>query len=606
MTSLSARTEQSPGFLPEVLLGLGLLGLHSALAFLTPLSTAAGWRFWAPQAARYLDPWAAAALYCVAAVVIVIVAWALALARAPVPKSLVAPPPTLAPGAQLLLIFAPTALLWLARAKYSFLGDNLLRVQQALAGQSASHDAGVMAFYHHALRLLGATDLESGRQVFVGISVACGLVYAWSALRLAMLLAGLRSDGGASRHALWIYLAILAGGSSLLFAGYVEVYPPIVALLMAATWLGVRALHRAEFPWMAIALVLGAAALHRVAALWIPFVLYSAARSRAVPRAHLFSAALSLAAFLACVFLAGRTGLLLPIWPTPDRPYAWLSVPHLSDFLNAQALGSLAALVLAPIAAVRFWRGSSNEAFHRTSNGVPTGIAAALLLAWLPPTIALAFFRPILGATDWDLLALSAPFGLIFAVGTLDFGRLARTLIVVTALQTSLWLASFASDASIIQIRDLVETDRADYFKSHPAPLHLSFVYASNGLRDAQREELERGAALYPKDARYFTNLAVLAREERNWAEAERQAIRAHETGTASVLVLDVLFDTFQAQQRGENQFMVGEAILAQHQRDARSVEAYLSARRLEFLRQTVASLRAASGGRLDTLKTAP
>jgi len=572
--------------------------LHAALAFLTPLSTPAGWRFWAPQAARYLDPWAPALLYGAAGAIAVVSGLALARTRGPAA--------TLAPTTQVLLTLIPVALLWVVRAKYSFLGDNLLRVQQALAGQSSSHDAGVMALYHHALRLLGATDLGSGRQVFVGVSVASGALYAWSALNLAILLETLRTDGGSSRRAIWIYLAILAGGSSLLFAGYVEVYPPVVALLMVATWLAIRALHRCEFPWMAAILLLGAIALHRVAALWIPLVLYSAARSRTAPRAHLFSAVLSLATFLACVFLAGRIGLLLPIWPTPERPYAWLSIPHLSDFINAQALGSIAALVLAPIAAVRFWRGLADRARNDAPHGVPIEIAAALLLAWLPPTIALCFFRPILGATDWDLLALSAPFGLVFAAGTLEFGRFARSLVIVTALQTSLWLASLASDASIAQIRDLVENDRADYYKSHAAPLHLSFVYASNGLRDAQREELERGAALYPKDGRYATNLAVLAREERNWAEAERQAIRAHDTGTASVLVLDVLFDTFQAQNRREDQFLVGEAILAQHQRDARSVEAYLSARRLGSLRQQVEAMRATSGGRLDTLKTAP
>lgn len=513
-------------------------------------------------------------------------------------------------------------------SRYGLLGDNMLRVREAEQGALPSSEAGMMLLYHLLVRL--GRGHASARQVFAAVSVAAGAIYAWASWSLARRLGSelARGPGSEVAHPLGspsrlLFAGLITAGSVELFCGYLEVYPLVLAGLLITIWAASAAAEGRISVLAPVLLLAVCVFLHRAAILWMPAavspiwirLLERRPARRSDPRraaASVLSAtsppgsppawlpggpirraigAVLAGGILAGLLLAGRSSFLLPLSSPAERPYTLFSPAHISDYLNAQFLGCTAAFLLGPIA-IAIWT--------RLPRIGPASLIACL--SWLIPASGLWFFRPILGGADWDILSLAAPFGFLFvatvwrdaaAAGHIprpSWARWVALAVALSAFNTIPWLAVQAGGASIARARDLIETDRADYFRGHPAPLHLAFVFGANGLPDLQREELLRGMQSFPDDPRYPYDLAALARRRGDWKEAEAYALASCRAAPGYVPPLEVLYDAYKARGARGDQARVGRAILQAFETDPQTVERYLRRERIEQIQREVGS----------------
>ncbi len=263
-------------------------------------------------------------------------------------------------------------------------------------------------------------------------------------------------------------LLLVAQGTALLFAGYIEMYTMVTAALAVFLLSGVLALQRRiGYVWSVWAFAL-AVVTHLQAVYLAPALLYVVwnavaegrrARIRAVLGAVL--AGLLLLALVSGIFLllgydpgrltwasrglGGVDGVFLKhlLRPAPEahEPYPILSWEHLRAVLNQQLLAaplSLFALVATVAAFGRRWRALLADR-----------ILVFLLLATVPALLFTWVYNPDLGARqDWDLLA--PPFVLLTATAAyLILGRVrpagarlsgAIVWLSVSLLHTLSWL----------------------------------------------------------------------------------------------------------------------------------------------------------------------
>jgi len=610
----------SPAAGPRALLATGLifLAVHGALTWLLPPGGAWGWRFWGGNALRYLEPWFSLLWFAAGVAAVFVVALRgdrLAGEAAPARpagnredqahaenaalRGLTGAPgddrnefdtgaartmrgPAAVLGGAVAVMAAAAIVFVLLGSRYALLGDNLLRAREAEAGIGPPSESGIMKLFAFLASTWKAGAPGSGEAVMGAVSIAAGSIFAASAWWWSLRARGPSASLGMT------FFALLSGGFVALFCRYIEVYPLPLALLFLATIAAERAAQGRGSAAVALILLAICIFLHRVSLLWLPalaapMALRGTGIRTGIPtsRAASWIFGTTAAGAVAAVILAGRSSFLLDLLPTPDRAYTVFSIPHLSDFLNAQFLGSPLGL-LAGMALVSLLRPPR----------IPAG-TVILALAWLCPVTALFFFRPLLGGADWDILALATPFAALFCVRVLGRSRPRLLLLaaVLSAWNTLPWLAVQSSTASVDRVRDLVNSDQADYYRTHPAPLHLAFLFAANGLGDLQQKELLRGTEEWPEDPRFSHNLALLARARGSWDEAERHAETAYRIQPAYIAPLDILYEAYRRRGDRSRQARAGSAILEAAAQRPEMAGRYFSPSRLEEIRRELRML---------------
>ncbi|MBK8232587.1 MAG: hypothetical protein IT349_15290 [Candidatus Eisenbacteria bacterium] len=529
-------------------------------------------RFWALDAPRYLSiGWTAAAA---------VAATLLFLRLQPKPGAVGTAEggttASLSPGrgATLLWLTLPLVLFVVLRSEYAFLGDNFLRVHEAERGLSSPNEVGIMAIFHLGTRIARSHDWGDARGVITLVSWIAG------ALFVAVTLAFARRSAQPGL----VFSGLLAGGASLLFCGYVEVYPLVLAVGAASVHFAWRAARGDSPPWIAILLSAAAIALHRIAIVWAPVAVLPIllAPGTTVPRRALWLALVLpwILGITAVVATPLGGGLLLPLFGGNNPHYQLLSAARLSDFLNAQWIGSFAGALLAPVALLQVLRAPSIDR--------PTLVLGA---AWYLPFVVLFFFRPTLGGADWDVLALASPFAALFALTVLP-PAVPRAVVALSLALALPWIAAQHGDPAVARVRDLIRTDRGDYYRTHPPEMHLAMLFGSNRRFAEQEEELKAGAARFPKDPRYPYNLSALYRLQARWDLAETFATRSWQMERAYLPPVDVLYDVFRETGRREDQLLAGLALLEAYDSQREAVTKYLSERRIEQIRSEVEALR--------------
>lgn len=521
------------------------LGLHLGLALGSPIDAGDGLRFWGIQAVRYLPRWIAFTVYGFG---FAMLAW---IWMRPTQRAGSDPPPSkrtalVAPWVlDAVTALGATLLFFLLRSRYAFLGDNFLRVSEIESGALSRNERGVMWILHQLSDALGPDHGGARRAVLIGSFVA-GSLFTFVAARQSRTLAATRDAR------VWIVAAFLCAGCVELFCGYLEVYPLVLAALLAAVFLAERVASSAAPRWTPLVAIVLLPILHFMTIFWLPALLcallFRDSRrangdepARSWPRSRtltLLAIALVAAGGLA-TFAGARTGVVLRWMPTEDRPYALFTIAHVADYMNAQFLGSVSGFLVAPIA---LW---SRFATPRISVRELT-----LLLAWLVPAVGFFFFKPVLGSADWDVLATAAPFGVVYAASVVApmwierplLARVFRTSVVLSVVTTLPWLLVQAGDASIIRIRELLPTERSDFYQTHPPYLQLGLLYEMNELPEAQHESYRLGAAANPRDARYPLNLAQLERRAGRLDSAESWAEAAYRAEPGQPEALEILF----------------------------------------------------------------
>ncbi|MEZ4651085.1 MAG: tetratricopeptide repeat protein [Candidatus Eisenbacteria bacterium] len=472
-------------------------------------------------------------------------------------------------------------------AQYGLLGDNWLRVTEALTGHGNGNERGAIAFYSALVTRFSDGTLSGAAEVFRNVGRVSGLIYAMCWVAITGTLQG--SDD--ERRGITT-LAVFSGVFAL-FCGYLEIYAPLLALLVLVLVITLRAVRNSRLALLAPLLALGAAAFHLAALLWVPMAFVPLLARRITPTRSRILAATAAAAVLGigfALFLSRGHSLFLRLTPTDARPYSLLSLSHLFDYANAQWLGSAPGVVLGGAGLVALWRRREEDEDLVSTEGWVT------LWAWILPAIGLFVFNPVLGAADWDILSLSAPFGLAFALAVrgsrgrashlgLRASRALPFAAAVAVLVAPAWFLLLNTHKSVEWTARLVEHDRADYYQTHPPALHLAFLYQANGLTEEATRELERGRSAHPNDPRFPLGLARSAAAAGRWDEAEALAMESYGIVRGYLPALDVLYDVYRETGRAEDQIGVGTVLLQSADADPDGVSTHLSAERLETIR---------------------
>jgi len=324
------------------------------------------------------------------------------------------------PGRHLLLpllLFPLAAVFALLRARTQFLGDGAVWLSGLQANVvTAKSEPLSAALWLGAASLLRAWGVPIEATTLAFFPILCGLAaaaFAW----------GIAHELTPQKHGTKTALALLLTlGTTQLFCGYIESYPPVAMFVFAFLWLGLRRI-RGDGPAFLLPVAFAlCVASHFATAVLAPSFLLLALRGPE-PRAQRFAlAAAGPALAIALLLLLGSSpaewlhslgtasrgadvGNLSTIAVKPA--YGILSTDHLVDFLNA-------VLLILPIPLLLLITRLAERRGHLTPLSPDTRFLA---LAAIPGVALAALLRlPLPPAQDWDLTAILLLPAAVFAI----------------------------------------------------------------------------------------------------------------------------------------------------------------------------------------------
>ena len=355
------------------------------------------------------------------------------------------------------------------------------------------------------------------------ISVVAGLVFLFFAAGTARLL------GRTAEESALVLLALLSTGTMLLFFGYIESYPPLVAGVMAFIYFGARYASRGTAPAVpSVAAFAVAVLLHPSAIALLPaLAILLWQRRYGVMNGKRYYACLGV---LTAVGLAGLWTLqhlqaaggffhetFVPLFPGPPRnriAYPLFSPKTLFDAANQLVLVCPTAVFI--FAGLRWRRGpgaAGAEKTYRQHERVAVFLRTAAIFCILE---FLVFNKNIGVSRDWDLFAAMAiPLAVLAALVLITrYPRAHKAAAVLVAaiivVHTVPWIVLNAStERSEERFLDLVENGFwSDYARGYGYS-SLGFYYRRLG--DAKRSTVYIRAASEADsgNVRYLYNLAT-------------------------------------------------------------------------------------------------
>ncbi|MFQ5512511.1 MAG: tetratricopeptide repeat protein [Candidatus Krumholzibacteriia bacterium] len=474
------------------------------------------------------------------------------------------------------------ALLWLARARHTYLGDGNVLVTSVPAGQAFHpHQPLTMlaqqVMYRLTAGFFGAgersRDLVASDAVALG-SVILGVVFAVVVWRIARELSGPRRA-----VALLAAAVLLAQGYAQLFFGYVENYTFYAVGVALYLWLSLRYLRGAGPLLLPAAALLLVIALHLSAAILIPSFLVlavhafltparrlRAARDLAIAAAVLVGVDVALAAWQPGYHFMAELLRVAGIALTrreEGAPGYMLSSIHLRDFWNEQFLiGPLGIFLFVPAVVTAFVRRSGHRARHLFL--VVAG-AAYVGASWLAGDSNLGYAR------NWDLLApgalvyTAAGLGLFLSPAKGDARRAAAVLscaLAVSLYHTVPWIATNA----------LLQRS-FERLKTLPLGLGRTEVlvgkwYSWRGSLDEAEEWFEKAIQVNPRNNNAHYLLGLVHWDKGEMSEAADAIARAVRLRPDKLLFRERLVTALRAAGRNEDTLPHVEFVLERKPED--------------------------------------
>jgi tetratricopeptide (TPR) repeat protein len=311
-----------------------------------------------------------------------------------------------------LWIIVPAILLYILKNDSYILGDGHMILSNVVGDKLISPTApGFSLLVKLIARLFNIASEAQAARLIAGISIVSGVIYLYF---LHAILRVLISD---TNFRPLMFLALAFSGLIVLFTGYIETYPIMIAWLAVYIYASLRFI-RGDFNLAPLIIIFAIGVFWHVWFIaFLPSFLHSLLR-----RYRLFpgKAIIILSILFICgIYVAGRfllrsdTPVTIPLIPTQQSAYFIFSPAHLLDILNH-------IFIVGPImtiAAILFLIFSARS---EISDNIKMLIYAAL------PSLAIAFIcDPVLGAIrDWDLLSIYAlP---LMLAGTALFWRTAQ------------------------------------------------------------------------------------------------------------------------------------------------------------------------------------
>jgi tetratricopeptide (TPR) repeat protein len=399
------------------------------------------------------------------------------------------------------LVFA--AVCFALRLQFQFLGDGIVWLEK-IQTQDAFHHFEPLATF--VVRKAAQAFPES-KPAAQSVSVVCGVAWWFAA---AAICRRLFASDAATRATLFVLLIVHP--IALLFCGYVESYP----LLLAAQAVVVALWVRGANIWLGVAAVGVAVALHLQAIAWLPALAWMIALRTSRPALGVVAAvaAVAIGAGVAAAIGANPTAMARALGGSNGlggfHPAAVWSPARFLDVVNEAALVLASAVALGAAA----WGRKLTASWWRDARYGPLVLLAlgAALLWFVPPRIG--------AARDWDLYtALVLP-------AMLCAGEAARRATAAwTTVDTAAWrgrifgLALVSTVAWVwSQVDDTRAAERTIVLQS-PAGTYSNFArgYTNEALgmyyrtRDpnAARDAYARATDANPNNSRYWNNLAM-------------------------------------------------------------------------------------------------
>jgi tetratricopeptide (TPR) repeat protein len=420
-------------------------------------------------------------------------------------------------------------LFYLWRLEFQFLGDGMVWVGAIADGKRFYHFEPLAAAMTQGL----ANLLTSAHPERAGgaLSILMGALYV---LTTAGLCRTLWPDAG-TRGLAWLLLVIHP--VLLLFFGYIESYPVLVALEVCFV-LALAAMAKGRLAWPTAAVVLGfAIATHVVAIAWLPalvVLVHALGASKAGARAHTGSLRRSLRAASAVVIalaVAFASAVVIGVKPARlvadlfghnalgSQSWAWMfSLRHAADLGNEFMLLLSPAWVLLAAALA----GSLAPAAARkreADSEVPNSFWQAMAMLGLGTLAVTLFVQPrIGGARDWDLFTPVVLPAILLVVHSwrawqrqptralADAGRALGLAIVCTGA----WLAVGLDAGRSAWRLEVLQQPHGSFskFARGYANETLGIYYRSRDP-EAARLAWVRAAQANPANPRYFNNLGM-------------------------------------------------------------------------------------------------
>jgi tetratricopeptide (TPR) repeat protein len=374
------------------------------------------------------------------------------------------------------LLVCAAAIFWLARSRTYFLGDGYLWASH-LKDRDVLNEPVLSWLYLGILDLGRKAGIASATPVSVSsiVSVISGIIFLVYSVKIAITLC----EDHARR--MFIVLAILSCGTMMLFFGYVEAYPPLVAVLMIYFYYGIRVLQGRSHVMTAAAVFLAAVLLHMSAIALLPslLIILWINKGRKVERKKYYALTAGVVAtglvILAVLQRAGPFSTFfyetfLPFFSTAGRnrvAYPLFSFESLFDLGNE-------IILICPIAffiVAGFRRGMKDREKdgEDRSDGNPvdasTGVKIFLETAVIFYVIEFLVFNTNIGVSrDWDLFSpMAIPLALLTSIILIErfpakSGMLSSLAVLVMLVHTGPWIALNAgTDSSKARFIHLAE-----------------------------------------------------------------------------------------------------------------------------------------------------
>ena len=297
-------------------------------------------------------------------------------------------------------------------------------------------------------------------------------------------------------------LLLATSGSVAMFCGYIEVYAPLLGVLVLYVVVARRALDRRGPLWMPVGCLALACFLHTMALVLLPSLAWLVLASRGRENSNMPGRV----AIWTCVAMVPLTVLVrfVPrtasyLRPLFGEPTAAISLVHAADVTNVLLLACPAVAVV--IGGLLRRQPPSRER-NAVTNAIGGNAAFAMLVA-APLFLFLVAFRSDLGvARDWDLF-MSAGVATMWALLELRPGSIVlpeRTVVSVTVLCAALtgaWIGINASaERSVARYRIIVAHDLPQIKDPGYAWETLAACYRERNNTPEEIAALERAVAV--------------------------------------------------------------------------------------------------------------
>ena len=454
---------------------------------------------------------------------------------------------------------------WIGRQKYGLLGDGYVRASDVVAGRLASEGIGSLHLLFLLQGLFGEWD-NKGVLVLQLFSVFWGglyiiLVCLWANLLCKRLYEKLFCAG----------LMVFVGPVQYFF-GYIETYAPLPVFAIGFLLSGISTLQDNKLPLWATGWFVAGTFMHMLLVVFLPALLYLWASYFEYQfslfrrwRVVLWSLFVVCSVLLMSAVSQQYAHFFLPLYSSPEYPYAIFSLWHVWEWINAQVLSAPMGWPLLFLFGVTRSRALCRE----------MGFLSASVLG---AVAGLFVIDPVLGSRDWDILCFSGIplMGLAtYAIYSGDIDKHLRHYASVFSLVCAVllivpWVHINHTDRSIARVIQILDGDPGLYYQSHPVEMTLGLGFLTAGLDSLAMTYFKQGLQKYPSDPRmpfnvgsmyysrgdigaavsfYLLSLDTLP----NYPSAQKQLVRILSDDVKNQAAIQSIRQYFQTQEDGSN-----------------------------------------------------